>query len=237
MKRRVKILVDIAMYVLMVYLLGYRAGSGLLRHGVMGCGLFGLFLLHHILNLGWYRGLGSGRYPLGRVLFVGTDMLLMGGMGLMAASAVMMSGDVFAVSPFTVTQRARDLHNLGMSWGFVLMGVHLGLHTRGFLGKIYRNMRETIFAYVYDLVFLLVLAGGSWCFFRSGMGRNMLLISHENPAFNSQRFYGECVLTTIAACQVVWLVPVLYGKLNGKGRGPDRNQIVKEHISNSRKEE
>lgn len=130
MKKKLKILVDMAMYFLMVYLLGYREGSGLLRHGVMGCGLFALFFLHHVLNLSWYPGLKRGRYPLGRILFVAADGLLLAAMAVMAVSSVMMSGDVFAASPFTVTQTGRDLHNLGTSWGFVLMGFHLGFHTR-----------------------------------------------------------------------------------------------------------
>ncbi len=232
MKGRVKILVDMAMYVLMVYLLGYRAGSGLLHHGVYGCVLFGLFVLHHVLNVKWYRGLGRGRYPLGRVLFVGTDMVLLGGMGLMAVSAVMMSGDVFAASPFTVTQRARDLHNLGTSWGFVLMGIHLGFHTRGFLGKAYRTVKETIFAYVYDLVFLLVLAAGIYCFFRSGIWRNMFLISNENMAFAPLKFYGECVMTTVGACQAVWVVTVL-GKTFGRRKISHKGRYKRDSESTS----
>ena len=225
MKKSLKIFVDIAMFFLMVYLMGYRAGSGLLRHGVMGCGMFGLFILHHLLNLGWYQGLGKGKYPLGRILFVIIDFFLIVDMAVMAVSSVMMSGDVFAASPFTVTQAGRNLHNLGTSWGFVLMGIHLGLHTRGLLKKLYRNMKNTIFAYVYDLMFLLVLAAGIYCFWRNGIWRHLLLISYENPAFDPLQFYGECVMSTIAICQLVWLVPVLYRKFEGKSKSGGRYDI------------
>lgn len=212
MKKRLKIFVDIAMFFLMVYLLGYQEGSGLLRHGIMGCGLFALFFLHHILNLSWYTGLKRGRYPLGRVLLVAIDGLLLAAMTVMAVSAVMMSGDVFAASPFTVTQTGRNLHNLGTSWESVLMGVHLGFHTRGMFGKLYRRMKETVFAYVYDLLFGLTLIAGLYSFWKSGLWGHMLLLTFEAPSFDPLRFYGECVMTTVAACQIVWLVPVLWRK-------------------------
>ena len=48
MKRQGKLLVDIVMYVLFLYLMSYQAGRGLLLHGVLGCVLFGLFLFHHL---------------------------------------------------------------------------------------------------------------------------------------------------------------------------------------------
>lgn len=216
MKRKVKILIDIAMYVIFLYLMSYRAGRGLYRHGVLGCVLFALFLIHHVVNLRWYRSLGKGKYTFVRGLFLVLDLLLFAAMIVMAVSSVMMSGDIFAFSPFTVTQTARNLHVLSTSWGFLLMVFHVGLHTNTAFTKLYRKVRETFFAYAYDLLFLLVLAIGIWCFYLSGLWRNMLLIPHGNPAFEPLRFYGEYLMITLAACQIVHLLLLVSGRIRNR---------------------
>lgn len=74
-------------------------------------------------------------------------------------------------------------------------------------------MKETIFAYVYDLMFGLALLAGFYAFWRSGLWNHMVLLAIENPAFDLPRFYVECVMTTVAACQMVWLVPALWRKI------------------------
>lgn len=100
MKRKMKILVDMVMYFIFIYLMSYRAGRGLFLHGVLGCMLFGLFLLHHMLNLAWYQGIFKGGYSFQRAALVFTDFLLLADMAAMMISSVQMSGDVFAFSPF-----------------------------------------------------------------------------------------------------------------------------------------
>ena len=57
MKGQIKIFIDVVMYLIFLYLMSYRAGRGLLLHGILGCILFALFVLHHILNVRWYGGL------------------------------------------------------------------------------------------------------------------------------------------------------------------------------------
>ena len=101
MKRGIKICVDAAMYAIFLYLMSYRAGRGLFLHGLWGCILFALFLLHHISNLRWYSGLLKGKYGPSRISFNGIDLLLFIAMVLMAVSSVMMSGDVFPSPPST----------------------------------------------------------------------------------------------------------------------------------------
>lgn len=86
MKRKVKIATDVVMYFIILYLMSYRAGRGLFLHGILGCFLFVLFMLHHILNGRWYSGLKKGRYRPARIFFVGIDFLLFAAMVGMAAS-------------------------------------------------------------------------------------------------------------------------------------------------------
>ena len=68
MKRRIKIIVDIIMFLLFLYLLSYRPGMGLMYHAVVGIAQLSLFILHHLLNLNWYGTLFKGRYGFRRIL-------------------------------------------------------------------------------------------------------------------------------------------------------------------------
>lgn len=207
-------MIDVAMYFIFLYLLSYRAGLGLYRHGVTGCVLFALFLLHHAVNLRWYRGLGRGKYSLQRTLSVVMDFLLFAVMALMAASSVMMSGDVFPCSPFAATQPARNIHTLSASWGFLLTLFHMGLHTHAVFLKIHRKVKESFFAYAYQLLFLLALAVGIRCFWESGFLNDLLPAPHGSRAFEPLRFYGEYMMMTLAVCQISHL---MLSRLNGAG--------------------
>ena len=206
MKRQVRLLVDIVMYALFLYLMSYQAGRGLLLHGVLGCVLFGLFLLHHLLNLGWYRGLKRGRYTAARIVFLILNLLLSVAIVLMAVSSVMMSGNVFAFSPVPAAEWGRALHTASTAWGFVLMSFHVGLHTHIFLNKLHRKVQETFFAYAYILLFLLVMAAGIGCCFWSGLWGDMFLRSGDAATAHPSVFYGQLIGTTVAASQAVNLL-------------------------------
>lgn len=206
MKRKMKILVDIVMYFIFIYLMSYRAGRGLFLHGLLGCTLFGLFLLHHILNLAWYRGILKGSYSFTRAALVFTDFLLLVDMAAMMISSVQMSGDVFAFSPFVATQSARNLHTCGTAWGFVWMAFHLGFHTNGLFRRLYRKTKDTFFGYTYVLLFLLVWAAGIRCFIVSGIWKDMFLLHSGSMAFEESLFYLRYGMITLAACQTVHLL-------------------------------
>lgn len=205
MKRAGKICIDVAMYAIFLYLMSYRAGRGLFLHGVWGCVLFVLFLLHHLLNLRWYGGLRKGKYSPAHIFFTGIDVLLFAAMLAMAASSLMMSGDVFSFSPFFQTQTARTIHTCSTAWGFVLAILHVGLHTHAPLVRLQKKLSSTIFGYVYVLLFVIVLVAGLYCFSQSSLWRAMFLLPKENTAFSSLDFYGEQLIITLAACQLVHL--------------------------------
>lgn len=206
MKRTCKLLVDVGMFVLFLYLMSYRAGRGLLLHGVLGTVLLLLFLIHHLLNLRWYAGVGRGRYPPIRVLFLILDFLLLAAMVGMAVSSVLLSGEVFSFSPFFGTHTARSLHTLSTAWGFVLMLLHLGLHTHAPLDRLRKKAGATVFGYAYYLFFCLILAAGLFCFIQSGLWRNLFLLSGGTPSYTQLAFYGTYGMITLAACQLIHLL-------------------------------
>lgn len=67
-RRTVKIIIDIAMYLIFVALMQeYLWSDGL--HEWLGITLFALFIAHTILNFRWYQSLFKGKYTPARRLF------------------------------------------------------------------------------------------------------------------------------------------------------------------------
>lgn len=208
MKRKIKILIDIIMFIIFVYLMSYRAGGGLFFHGVFGCILFTLFIIHHLLNIRWYAGVGKGKYNFTRKSFAVIDFILLGIMILMAISSIMMSGSIFAFSPFIATQFARDLHVSSTAWGFIFMGLHLGLHTNSFFKKLVRIIKETnkkYLLYLYNFLFFIFLVLGIFYFIKSQLWKSMSMIPKEFYNFNLAIFYIEYSIITFAICQIFYL--------------------------------
>ena len=208
MKRKIKILIDIIMFIIFVYLMSYRAGGGLFLHGVLGCVLFAFFIIHHLLNIRWYFGLNKGKYNFARKSFVAIDFILLAIMILMAISSVMMSGSVFAFSPFIATQFARDLHVSSTAWGFIFMALHLGLHTNSTFKKLARIIKSTnkkFFLYLYNFLFFIFIALGIFYFIKSELWKSMLMIPKDFVNFNLAIFYIEYSIITLAICQIFYL--------------------------------
>ena len=135
-KKVLKITTDILMFVDFIFLVSHEVVRNLSAHGIFGAVLFALFILHHILNGGFYRSVLRGKYNSVRILLSATAWLLFVLMILMAFSSVMMSGAVFTFSSINMTSWSRPLHTFSCSWGFLVMGFHLGIHLHSKLKKL-----------------------------------------------------------------------------------------------------
>ena len=60
-KTIIKIIVDVIMTVLFIVCMGYHLTENK-THEWLGTVLFALFILHHILNFGWYKSIFKGKY-------------------------------------------------------------------------------------------------------------------------------------------------------------------------------
>lgn len=128
LNRYVKMGIDLVMTALMFCQMAYLL-IGETAHEWVGTLLFALFILHHALNWRWYRGLGKGRWPAARILQTAVNFLLLACMLGLMVSGVILSREVFRFLPVSGGMRfARILHMLSAYWGFVLVGVHAGLH-------------------------------------------------------------------------------------------------------------
>ena len=133
-KQTVKICVDAAMTLGLLFLMGYHLW-GDTAHEWVGAGMFLLFILHHILNWRWWAGICKGRYTAVRTLQTVIDLLTLAAMLGLMVSGVILSSKVFAFLHIREHMAfARRLHMAASSWGFLLMSAHLGLHWGMLLG-------------------------------------------------------------------------------------------------------
>ena len=140
-KMAVKLAADVLMTLALLFLMGYQFW-GEAAHEWVGAGMFGLFILHHLLNLGWHKHIFQGRYTLMRAAVLCVDILLLLAMLALMYSGIVMSRHVFAFLHLESGMAlARRLHILGAYWGFVLMSVHLGLHWNMILGMLKKQMQ------------------------------------------------------------------------------------------------
>lgn len=200
--KRVRIIVDVLMFICYITLMGYHIISDD-AHEILGVITFGLFIIHHILNIRWYKSIFKGKLNLYRVIQIIIDMLLLVSMIGIMASSMMISSTVFSFLGLKTTQFGRNLHLISTSWGFVLMGIHLGMHLNVILYKFNKKMKESTFEYVYYLIMILFMLYGLYAFVSTEMWKDMFLVNefkffdyNQNPIL----FYlGEVVIACLFA--------------------------------------
>lgn len=139
MKQIIKRIVDLAMIILLPLLM-MEILTGQKCHEWLGTAMLALFITHHILNFGWWKGFTKGKYTPSRAFGTALDLLLLLDMAALCVSGIMMSGFVFRflrISGGMIT--ARQLHLFASHWGFILMSAHLGMHTEQFFA-LFRKM-------------------------------------------------------------------------------------------------
>lgn len=196
----VKIMVDVLMTLLLLFLMGYQLW-GESAHEWAGAGMLILFLAHHVLNRNWYKNLFKGRYTPVRVFRVLVDMLLLAAMAAQMYSGIAMSRHVFAFLPVDGGMAlARRLHILGAYWGFVLMSVHLGMHWNMFSGMAGKRTGKAVPSKHRSLLLfltgLLIAVYGAFVFADRDFPTYLFLrsefvfLDYEEPVWS---FYLDCL--------------------------------------------
>ncbi len=127
-KMIVKLCTDFAMTVILLLLMPYEL-IGQTAHEWLGIAIFALFILHNILNGGFYKSIFKRKYSPIRIfqiiLFVGVLLTMLGS----AVSGVIISRHALRFLPISGGRSfGRTLHMLSAYWGFILMSLHLGFH-------------------------------------------------------------------------------------------------------------
>lgn len=132
--QRIRMAADVLMVIFLPLLMAYSL-VGEAVHEWLGIAMALLFLLHHALNWRWHRNITKGRFSAVRVLGTVMDSLLVIVMIALPVSGVLMSKHAFPFLGVSAgTSAARTVHLLASHWGFILMGLHLGLHWGMLLG-------------------------------------------------------------------------------------------------------
>ena len=209
MKRKIKVVVDVVMFLLFLYLLSYRPGMGLMYHAVIGITQLSLFILHHLLNLNWYRTLFKGRYGFRRILLASSDFLLLIAMGFMIASSVMISGMVFDFG-IRMTSWWRRIHVAASGWCFLLSAFHVGMHMQGMMNRLQRKTQGL--SWLVRLIQALLVAAGIWCFLQSDLWPRITL-ARRLPllTWTSEEMFGIYLAIVIGMSVLVNWILALYG--------------------------
>ena len=166
-KMRWKIVVDILMSVVLLLLMAYQVVGDYL-HEIFGTAMLVLFLMHHILNFQWYKGLLKGKYMPQRIIGTVLNATLLAAMLSLAYSGVVLSRHVFDFLPITSGMAlARVMHLSASYWGFVLMSLHIGLHwgmVAGMFHKLAGEKRRPVLAWIVRFSSVAIAIYGAVCF-------------------------------------------------------------------------
>ncbi len=176
-KAILKIVVDIGMTVMLLFLMTYEL-IGEAAHEWLGIGMFVLFVIHHMLNRKWSQGVFKGKYTLFRiwqtVLVIGILLTMAGSMysGVILSKHAISFLSIKAGGAF-----AREIHMVSAYCGFVLMSLHLGIHWRMMMGMARRIVKEVPIAGRWMIRGTAALVAGYavYAFIRREIGHYMFL--------------------------------------------------------------
>ena len=224
MKQKIKIIVDVVMFLLFLYLLSYRPGMGLMYHAVIGITQLSLFILHHLLNLNWYGTLFKGRYTFRRILLASSDFLLLIAMDFMIASSVMISGMVFDFG-IRMTSWWRRIHVASSGWCFLLTGFHVGMHMQGMMGRLQKKMKKV--SWLYRIILILIAGAAVYCFTLSDLWPRITL-ARRLPllTYTSEEMFGIYLVIVIGMTILVsWILALDQTLKNSKPQNGGKQHV------------
>ncbi|MDR1346302.1 MAG: DUF4405 domain-containing protein [Bacteroidales bacterium] len=186
----IKAVIDFAMTVLFLILMAYHI-TGNRLHEWLGVILYLLFILHHLLNLKWYKAILKGKYTTIRIMHTMLNFLLFAAMMGMIISGIVISRDVFGFLNFSNGRFGRRLHMVSAAWGFVLMSAHLGFHWGMVIGmakKLAPKNRTGVSIHLCRIVVIALSTFGVGVFIFRQIWLKMILLTeyvfldYEEPA-------------------------------------------------------
>ena len=175
MKKRIRMIVDISMTVILPLLMAYSL-IGETFHEIAGITMFVLFVVHQILNRKWYASLFKGKYTARRVFQTVVNLLLLIFMILQPISGILMSKHLFTfIEVPGAAATAREIHLVLAYWGFALMCVHAGTHLTAPLSKLKKKHKGVWIAVVSSLA--AVSAYGVYAFIKRQIADYMFMKS------------------------------------------------------------
>lgn len=217
MKKRIRILLDIAMTVLMPLLMAYSL-IGETLHEVFGTAILAMFIVHHILNRKWYCTLFRGKYNPGRIFRTALNTLLLVFMILQPVSGILLSKHLYTFLPsLPVSAQARSIHMLLAYWGYVLLCIHAGTHLTAPLGKLYRKHRKA--SVIVFALLGVISVYGSFAFVQRGFPDYMFaktafaFFDYSEPHVY---FFLDYLVVMVLFMTVGWLIMSVLNRISTK---------------------
>ena len=113
-------------------------------HEYLGIGMFLLFVIHHILNIAWWKNLIRGKYTPIRIVGTVLNFVLVIIMLALPISGMILSRHVFRFLHFGGAATARTVHLMASYWGLVLMSFHAGMHVQMIAGRYLLNKKSNL---------------------------------------------------------------------------------------------
>ena len=200
-KQKLKMYVDVLMTLLLILLMAYQV-TGDKLHEYCGAAMLVLFIIHHILNIKWYGSLLKGRYKAVRIFGTIVNFALLISMLCLGFSGIVMSRHVFAFLPIKGPMAtARTMHMAASYWGFVLMGIHVGLHWTVVTGMFRRLVKGKSMSgwqiWLLRLAALAFAGYGAVCFVKANIISYMFL-KIQFVFFDYEKSAGLVLLEYIA---------------------------------------
>ena len=218
MKNKIKKIIDIIMTFLFIILMGYYVTDNDV-HEILGTITFILFIIHHILNIKWYKGIFKGKHSFQRTFHIILNLLLFVAMLGMMVSGIMISANVFAFLDIPTTMFGGRLHMLSSSWGFVLMAIHVGFHITSLMNKLNKKMKNSTFEYVYYFILVLLVGLGIYSFINLKVWEDMFLVN-DFKFFDYEQspilFYFKYLLVLISIALVIYVIISFVRKVKNK---------------------
>jgi len=175
----VRNLLNIAMIVLLLIILDYRfTGNG--PHEIGSIILLLLFVLHNVLNRGWYEVFFKGRQSSRRVLMTLFNLLLVLTMITVFVTGVLISKTVFAsLGLQSKGLLMHDWHQGSAYASFILTAIHLGLHCEMLMAKLktwlHIDRFDRSWIVLIRSISIFVIAYGIYASFSNHIGANLLM--------------------------------------------------------------
>ena len=218
MNKKFRIILDIVMTILFIILMGYYATDNKV-HEILGTITFILFIIHHLLNIKWYKSIFKGKHSFQRTFHIILNLLLFIAMVGMMVSGIMISANVFAFLDIPTTMFARRLHIISTSWGFVLMAIHVGLHITALMNKLNAKMKNSTFEYVYYFILILLSGFGIYSFINLRLWEDMFLLT-DFKFFDYEQspilFYFKLLSVLILIALVIYIIFSVIRKVKNK---------------------
>lgn len=215
-----KIIIDIIMTICFIVLMGYQI-TGNLMHEILGTITFILCIIHNILNFKWYKNIFKGKHNIVRICHMAINILLLISIIAIMISGIMISSTVFDFLNIKTTMFGRRLHMLSTSWGLIFISMHIGFHLNGILTKINKNMKNSMFEYVYYFILVLLFIFGLYSFVDLGIWKNMFLLN-DFTFFDYEQNYILYYLKYFALIIFIALLVYVILKAIGKKKKEER---------------